>query len=581
MLCARQLLRTGLPTASPYSRGFLTRASAAGGGRRGRQNRRSKEEKREGPQQSESQRSVATAPAPAPAPEPPTEPAPEPPTDPAPDPPAASFTPETPPPSSSPPPPPPPPESPGPDAQESTSSNGEAPAEMFPADHDAKRFTLDPSVSRWQNYSNKWSSGLMANTSGAPGLSALQLGLSRLFNAVGSDISNNSTGGVDPQAAAYWALHVSRFGFFVTQAAAGLAAHQAYETVGDGRSSSGGGGPAPESTPLSRILSNAGGELGNRLIESVGAWEQDYAWIGEGAFKMPWDMVTPNKQYNPLVLLGRTLGFMDESVQTLKRRVRNTPDPIWLRGSMYPEYYAKGYHYQTDGWLSSRSAAIYDHSTETLFLGRQDAMQRSALVPISDYIAKSGQPLSEMKLLEVGAGTGRFHSFIKDNYPELPTVCSDLSPFYLQQARRNVRDWKVARQPNTRLGGVDDAGVMEYVQTPAEKLDMPDASVDIVVSVYMFHELPEDVRDMAAKEMYRVLKPGGLCVFCDSVQLGDRPEWNESMSAFTNFQEPNYTSYIKRDIGELFCKEGFQPGTKYVNSATKTLSFIKPGSTSS
>lgn len=56
-----------------------------------------------------------------------------------------------------------------------------------------------------------------------------------------------------------------------------------------------------------------------------------------------------------------------------------------------------------------------------------------------------------------------------------------------------------------------------------------------VVSVYMFHELPENVRDMAAKEMFRVLKPGGLCVFCDSVQLGDRPEWNESMSAFSEW----------------------------------------------
>eukprot|EP00967_Tisochrysis_lutea_P112602 scaffold178073_cov20-Tisochrysis_lutea.AAC.3 len=32
---------------------------------------------------------------------------------------------------------------------------------------------------------------------------------------------------------------------------------------------------------------------------------QDYAWIGQGAFQMPWDMVTPNKQYNPLYILNR------------------------------------------------------------------------------------------------------------------------------------------------------------------------------------------------------------------------------------------------------------------------------------
>ena len=36
-----------------------------------------------------------------------------------------------------------------------------------------------------------------------------------------------------------------------------------------------------------------------------------------------------------------------------------------------------------DGWFSSDSAAVYDTLTETIFLGSQDAMQRSALLPIA------------------------------------------------------------------------------------------------------------------------------------------------------------------------------------------------------
>jgi hypothetical protein len=43
----------------------------------------------------------------------------------------------------------------------------------------------------------------------------------------------------------------------------------------------------------------------------------------------------------------------------------------------------------------------------------QDAMQRAALVPVSEYITASGKSPSELKLLEVAAGTGRFHTFIK------------------------------------------------------------------------------------------------------------------------------------------------------------------------
>ncbi len=47
------------------------------------------------------------------------------------------------------------------------------------------------------------------------------------------------------------------------------------------------------------------------------------------------------------------------------------------------------------------------------FAGRNDAMQRSALVPMSHYIRSCGKTPSELRLLEVGAGTGRFHTFVK------------------------------------------------------------------------------------------------------------------------------------------------------------------------
>ena len=76
----------------------------------------------------------------------------------------------------------------------------------------------------------------------------------------------------------------------------------------------------------------------------------------------------------------------------------------------------------------------------------QDAMQRSSLVPISQYIRATGRPASELRLLEVASGTGRFHTFIKDNWPEMPSVLSDLSPFYLSKARDNIEYWRQKTQ---------------------------------------------------------------------------------------------------------------------------------------
>ena len=54
---------------------------------------------------------------------------------------------------------------------------------------------------------------------------------------------------------------------------------------------------------------------------------------------------------------------------------------------------------------------MYEFSTETLFFGRQDAMQRTALRPLAAHLA--GRDTRGMALLEVACGTGRFHTYIK------------------------------------------------------------------------------------------------------------------------------------------------------------------------
>lgn len=60
-----------------------------------------------------------------------------------------------------------------------------------------------------------------------------------------------------------------------------------------------------------------------------------------------------------------------------------------------------------------RSADVYEFSTETLFFGRQDAMQRTTLLPLVDFIRSRGMDPASMTVAEVGCGTGRFHTFIK------------------------------------------------------------------------------------------------------------------------------------------------------------------------
>ncbi len=115
---------------------------------------------------------------------------------------------------------------------------------------------------------------------------------------------------------------------------------------------------------------------------------------------------------------------------------------------------------------------------------------------LSLILSPSTAPPPQLRLLEVAAGTGRFHTFIKDTWPSMRTVVSDLSPFYLAKARENVRYWARLRRNVSSVGDssssgssgsargawrgdVDGCGV-EYLQTAAEKIDAPDGSFDVV-----------------------------------------------------------------------------------------------------
>jgi ubiquinone/menaquinone biosynthesis C-methylase UbiE len=57
---------------------------------------------------------------------------------------------------------------------------------------------------------------------------------------------------------------------------------------------------------------------------------------------------------------------------------------------------------------------------------------------------------------------------------------------------------------------------------------------DVVVCVYLLHETPKATLPAIAKEMGRVLRPGGILVITDSIQVGLR-----SRSTLEKKRSPN------------------------------------------
>lgn len=433
--------------------------------------------------------------------------------------------------------------------------------DVKPGESDRRNFKLHWSVDFWTDFKTT-----------VPGQNSNGT-LSKASEFVQGLLTGADKAGVfsSPTAVAYWAYHLTRTGFLAVQGLSGLlATQQAARAEGNVE--------AAEKTKVGQMFSS-GSPLAP-FVEPLTMYYQDYKNIEAGVYKLPWDMTTlRNRQYDPFHVLSTVSTFAAEASNTLRRRFRGSPDKVWLQSSMYPEYYLNTFHYQTDGWFSEKSASIYEASTETLFLGRQDAMQRQSLVPLHRFMqARSGGRQSkgdDTKMLEVACGTGRFATFVKDNYPNMNYTALDLSPYYLYEARSNIKEWHRLRQPKLRMGGFDGSGT-HFLQAAAEHIPQPDASHDVVLSIYLFHELPPDVRRAAAKEMVRVLKPGGMLIITDSIQLGDRLPLDAGIGKFSDFNEPYYQTYIAEDLGRMFMDCGLECDEKLLASSSKVLSFRKP-----
>jgi ubiquinone/menaquinone biosynthesis C-methylase UbiE len=257
-------------------------------------------------------------------------------------------------------------------------------------------------------------------------------------------------------------------------------------------------------------------------------------------------------------LIRRTREFLADSAEVdarrLNRTVRDLPPEI--EGKNYPSYYLRNFHFQTDGYLSDRSAALYDWQVETLFTGTAALMRRQALVPIAR--AMQGRDPRRLILADIACGTGAFLSEVATAFPRLGQIGIDLSGPYLRAAQARLG------QTKRRL----------WIEGQAESLPLADRSADFVSAVYLFHELPQAARIQVAAELARVLKPGGLLVIADALQTGDRPDFDGLLELFpVGFHEPFFDSWTKCDLTALLAPHGLIAIETRLAHLTKVMVF--------
>lgn len=257
---------------------------------------------------------------------------------------------------------------------------------------------------------------------------------------------------------------------------------------------------------------------------------------------------------NPIQHARSFAGVLRDGVRVAWRMRQNkTKDLPADSTEGVPEYYARNFHFQTDGYFSEASARRYDHQVEILFSGTASTMRRIVL-PILAH-APAG------KWLELGCGAGSATSGVLKTYPGAHVTAVDLSEPYLKVAQDQLRSLK----------GVD------FMRADSTNLPFKDETFEAVYSMYMLHEMPRKTREAVVREAYRVLKPGGLLVFADSLQWNDNEELNWALERFPKiYHEPFYKDYSRDQLADLIKRATGQYATNEYAFLTKASWLLKP-----
>ncbi|MDX2142517.1 MAG: class I SAM-dependent methyltransferase [Rhodospirillaceae bacterium] len=193
-------------------------------------------------------------------------------------------------------------------------------------------------------------------------------------------------------------------------------------------------------------------------------------------------------------------------------------------------------------------AAMYSHGTRVFGAGLRVGRPRTkggVADSIGHYLKLKYPTFRPKRILDLGCTTGSNLLPYLDVFPEAEGYGVDVGAPLVRYAHAK------AEAAGKRV---------HYSQQNAEKLDFPDGHFDLVVSSFFLHELSVGSTRKILKEIYRVLKPGGLMAHMElpPANVCD-PYYNFYLDwdAFYN-NEPHYAAFRAQDTHGLCVEAGFE-----------------------
>ncbi len=94
---------------------------------------------------------------------------------------------------------------------------------------------------------------------------------------------------------------------------------------------------------------------------------------------------------------------------------------------------------------------------------------------------------------------------------------------------RSITATEVDRIQHEKNQLVDDLPNVNFVYGGAERIALPDASIDVVLMLKSLHHIPSSLMNQSMEEITRILKPGGLAYISEPIYRG---AFNEILRLF-------------------------------------------------
>lgn len=172
-----------------------------------------------------------------------------------------------------------------------------------------------------------------------------------------------------------------------------------------------------------------------------------------------------------------------------------------------------------------------------------DAISRLAAISVGGESRFRQLPLqgltigAETKVLDLCCGSGQATQYLVKSSQDV--IGLDISPVSLQRAQRNVPQAK-------------------YVEALAEEIPFPDAEFDLVHTSVAMHEMKPAVLQQILKEVYRVLKPGGVFALVDFHKPTNLLFWPGLSLFLLLFETQTSWQLLETDLIELLKDVGFR-----------------------